>query len=164
MLNRKFKPTKQQVQAARLLFLAIAYAETVRPVVEGYQRKILAAHNWPMAQKWIDASARRRGDKYMNGEPILDPKDSFLLEDDASAIYFAALDDEAKAAGFKDLKPGYCPLLMAENVVRDAERALIDAMAEITKITNDNIWNLGYDKRNEYLELTKKLFAPFVKG
>lgn len=163
MLFKNFKPTAEMISAAELVFVAMAAEQTVHPIVEAYQRKVLAAHNWPIAAKWVDEPARRRREKYMNGEPILDPKDSFLLDEEASAIYFAEIDKEARAAGY-NLPPDHCPLLTAEHQRIKAEQLLITAMSSLTKVNNDNIWKLGYDKRQEYLELCKKIMAPFVKG
>lgn len=161
MLFKNFKPTAEMISAAELVFVAMAAEQTVRPIVEAYQRKVLAAHNWPIAAKWVDEPARRRREKYMNGEPILDPKDSFLLDEEASAIYFAEIDKEARAAGY-NLPPDHCPLLTAEHDRIRAEQLLITALSPLTKVDNDNIWNLGFDKRKEYIELCKKIMAPFV--
>lgn len=161
MLSRKFKPTAEQLEAARKLFAAMAMVQTVKPIVEAYQRKILAANQWKIAPEFVERpSATARGIE--EGDVILEPKLSYLLDEEDAAVFFAECDKEAAAHGFK-VKPGYCPFLIADSDRMDAERALVASMADVTKINNDNIWNLGFDKRREYLDLTMRLFAPFLK-
>ena len=42
MKTPKFTPTPEMIKAAKSVFLAMAHTETVRPIVEGYQRELLA--------------------------------------------------------------------------------------------------------------------------
>lgn len=162
MITKKFKPTTEQIEAARALLVAIAYAQLVKPIVEAYQRKILELHQWKISPEMVDRpSAKRRG--IDREEIILDPKLSYLLADSDAEVFYAQCDIEAAQHGYK-MDPGCCPFLMADHARIKAERALIDAMSDTTKINNDNIWNLGFDKRNQFIELTLRLLAPFVKG
>jgi hypothetical protein len=49
-----FQPTAPMIQAAEDLFLAMAFEQSVRPIVEGYQRKILAERTWHVAPNMLD--------------------------------------------------------------------------------------------------------------
>lgn len=135
------KITPEMKQAAKVCFIAMAYRETIRPTVEAYHRRVLNEL----------------------GYPNLTEKTSYLMPDTTAKIYFARLDEEKEKAGFHGLEPGYCPLLIAETMVRDAEHVLIAAMQPLTKIKDAHqLLCAGLDKYERYIDLTMRLLAPFV--
>jgi hypothetical protein len=129
--------------AAETLIGAQAYIALIRPVVEGYQRRILAKHQFRIARTWVE-----RGDE---DSIILDPNHSYLLEDDDASVVYDEFHAEALAHGF-DVPPSHCPLLMAESMVIQAERALLLAAQYITKIDPDEFWDMKL--RRELIDLT----------
>jgi hypothetical protein len=58
-----FTPTAAMIKAAENVFVAIAFEQTVRPIVEGYQRKILAERTWRCAPEYIERAQRRASDE-----------------------------------------------------------------------------------------------------
>ena len=74
-------------------------------------------------------------------------------------IYNEETHKKALEAGFK-IKKDYCPLLIAENLLIEAENNLIDTFEEITGIKRDDILNL--DLRKKYLDLTLSLMSQYV--
>lgn len=132
--------------AAEDLLGAQAHMNLIRPVVEGYQRRILADHKFHIDQKWVE-----RGDE---DRVVLDPKQVYLMNDADSTVIFAEYDAATKAHGF-DVPSGYCPLLMAESAVIQAERNLLLAARYITNIDPDEFWDMKM--RKELIDLTLNL-------
>lgn len=62
-----------------------------------------------------------------DGERIIDVERLYLCEDEEGVAAFYAAVDAAHAANGRELEPGYCPKLVAENELIEAERALRDA-------------------------------------
>lgn len=152
---KQFIPTPSMVSAAETLFKAMALVETIRSIVLQYQTDILIKGQWHVRPRF----AARLGD-----EVIVDPRRSYLMSDEDFAEYDAQCKlarDNAKLHVDNDEQ---CPLLVAENMVRLAEEALVLAMYEHTKLTKDQLLCLGLEKYKQYIDLTLRLLAPFVKN
>lgn len=116
-----------------LLLVCMTLAQVEREKCDKIQRRLLG-------------SGRYGGDG--------NPKTTYLLPDEASNRYHADLDAAYREAGYADLKPGYCPALIAEHDQTKAEWALIEASAEfMTGVTNNGLLCLGLEKRQQYLDL-----------
>ena len=150
----QFKPTPEMITAAEALFLAIAYEQTVRPVVEGYQRKILAERRWEVDPERQAASSTI--------EHVTDIKSAWLMNDVAFAAYGQRCNEERIAAKLFVQSDEFCPLLVAEDMTRVAKTVLIDAMTSITSIRSDDP-KLLLDDRAKLVDITLKLLVPFVK-
>ena len=138
-------PTTEQIDAAEIVFAAMAYVETIKPVVEGYQKDILAKHQWHISKKWTERERFKEKDRI-----ILDPKHSYLLDDVDFQVYLKELEVEHLAHGFI-VEKEYCPLLVAESILMDAERHLIEVYSTVTGLHNADIIML--DHRERYLKL-----------
>lgn len=149
----KFTPTNEQIVAAETAFLAKAHLSLIEPIVRAYQRKILASNRWK-----ADPEHCRRGES----EVILDPKDAYLLPDDVFAVYDAQCKASSVAAGLHVDDPRFCPLLVAEEQVRLAERALVDEIGKTVGVTADQLIRAGLANYRKFVELNLKLMAPFV--
>jgi hypothetical protein len=155
-----YTPTKSQVRAAENLFAAMAYEGTIRPIVEKYETEILARHQFRIAPRW----AGTRSGSGAPDEVILDRKLSYLLSEEDFAVYFAECFAARDASGLKVSKPENCPLLEAQHLRVQAEVALFDAMAETPQLAHLKDANSArQDLRQEALDLTLKLLAPFCK-
>jgi hypothetical protein len=83
-----------------------------------------------------------------DGKPITDPDRLYLSADDAGAkTYYEVCDREHRAHGF-DGPEGFCPALVAEELQREAEQALLNELGKFTGID-------GMDY-NRSLEIRKK--------
>ena len=80
---------------------------------------------------------------------------------------FAIYDSQCKAARDSAklfvINPEQCPLLVAESTVTQAQHVLIDSMSGISKLTVSSLLNSGMGNYKQYVELTLRLLAPFVK-
>lgn len=151
---KNFKPTDEMVHAAKAVFICMAAVETVRPVVEGYQKNILAFWKFQPAKEWR---------KNESNEPILEPNRAYLLSENDFRLYMADIRDEQKKAGLKTDNPDNCPLLVAESGLRKAKAVLIDVMEPMTGFTVDKMLCAGMEVYDKYIELTLRLLAPYVK-
>jgi hypothetical protein len=148
----KFTPTPEMVSAAEAVFTIMAMVGTIRPVVIGYQTEILKQGQWRVRPQF----ATRRGD-----EVITDPAQSYLMSEENFADYDAKCKAARLEAKLPVEKEGNCPLLEAESLLIKAERALIDAMQPVTGLTAERF--VPMSARKEYIDLTLKLLAPFVR-
>ncbi len=161
MKQSQFKPTKEMIAAAETLFLAMAYEQTVRPKVLAYQQAILQ-------EKAIYPDAKYQQAIYEGSvphEPITDPERLYLATDEDARYYFDRCDQEKVKAGFPDLGEGFCPLLMAETQVRDAQTMLVRRMEPITKMTKDDLLcsRNGLENYKKLIEITMNLLRPYVR-
>lgn len=151
--KKDFKPTADMVKAAKNVVACMAIVETIRPIVEGYKRKILANMRSRKADKFRDVESIP--------EIILEPKDAWKMGDKDFKFYLSECNKDRVKAGLHVDDPEFCPLLVAENMLRKAKSVLIDAMEPITKIKADSIYNPEHSE--QLVELTLRLLAPFVK-
>jgi hypothetical protein len=147
--------TQDMITAAENLFLAMAYTQTIRPIVEGYQKRIIAEIKPEVCEKFSKLATIT----------ITEAKDTYLMNDNDFQVYLKRCAEEAHKAGFKIPNDDYCPLLIAESLERDAEHALIKAMLPITHITKDMVLysENGLENYKKLIDLSLRLLAPFVK-
>lgn len=130
--------TPDMVQAANALVMAQAYTQTIRPIVEGYQKEILARHQFiNKGEKELFEKLGRKFEETV----VLDPNQSFLLSEEDAKTYFEEVEEARIKSGLEVQREGNCPLLEAEELERKAERVFIDAMAPITKMTHEQVWS-----------------------
>jgi hypothetical protein len=152
----KFVPTDEMVAAAQAVFLAMTLEQTVTPVVLKYQRQLLAEGQWRVRPEY----AARLGD-----EVITEPHRAYLMSEADFALYDAKCKQARDAAGLSVDHPDQCPSLVAQDLQRQAERALIDAMSSTTKITHQQLLCSpdGLATLRQYIDLTLRLLVPFLK-
>jgi hypothetical protein len=144
---------ESNVKIMKALFQAVAFSETIGEIVEKKQREILAFY------KWKSAESSRRETKI-----ILEPKDSYLLDELDFEIYLKELDSFyfSDACPVKPKKIGNCPKLEAESFVRDVKVQVAESFAPY--------FGFGYNEVSrslkiyrDYFELLMKMFASKVK-
>jgi hypothetical protein len=158
---KRFRPSGEQIKFAELMLMSQAVVETVRPIVEGYQKAILAKHNFTNGRT-VERLAHRGAAPV---EVILDPKRSFELSDDDFAVYLKECNEARIASGLQTDDPDHCPLLVAENLHRQAQRAFMESMESFTGINIDSLIGIydGIKQYNDFTESTLRLVIPFMK-
>lgn len=155
--------TEEMVQAANAYCMAKAYTQTIRPIVEGYQREILVRNQF--TNKGEQAMLKRLQDngRHLNEEikelVVLNPDHTYLMSDEDSQVYFVELEQARIKSGLKVEKEGNCPLLEAESMERTAVRVLIDVMEPITKINYNQVINTSFESRAKLIDLSIGLIA-----
>lgn len=152
-MKTNFKISDELIEAGKTVFLAMAYTQTIRPVIENYQRKILEKHQFRINPKFLE-----RG---MADEPITDPEYCYLITDEDFKTYLQEVHEQHIKHGFH-VKFEYCPLLIAESMERNAKRELLRAAQYITNINPDNYIPLKLYE--QLIELTLQLVSPYVDG
>jgi hypothetical protein len=152
-MNKTFKPSQGQIQAAKNLMMTMAHQQLVEPIVTAYQRDILTRNQWR-----CNPETKALGCQH---DVITEPKLAYLLSDTDAAMYYALCDEAKVASGLKVSKPENCPLLEATTLVLDAQRAMVAEMQPTTGVTWDQLMN-NFSKLPVYIDLTLKLLAPFV--
>lgn len=154
MTSKQFKPTPEMIQAAELVFVAMAAVDMIKPIVRGYQSKILADKQWPINEKY----AGRLG-----VEVILDPEQSYLLGEKDMTAYFALCNEARIQSKLHVDSEDKCPLCVAEHDLVRAKWALCEAMAPITNISAERITSASMENYQSYIDLNLKLLGSFVR-
>ena len=144
------KPKQSTIELAKEVFNLEAQVEVMRPVVEGYQSKILKELG---------------GTDKDTGELITDGEQAYRLGDEQFKEYLRRLSFEHFTAGY-EVKPDYCPLLMIEADLRQAERVLVKAMlGDVLKGRVDLKFEtlLGHFKEyRRFIDLSKRLLVNYI--
>lgn len=151
-----FKPTPEMIAAAEDVFLALALEGKTRPIVESYQKRIIAEREWfsnPEMSKEPGVPER-----------ITDPKYAWLMGPEDFDLYRKRCNEERIAAKLPAETDDHCPLLVAKNLTRIAKTALLDTMAGITKIDGAAAAAMKLDDYDKLVDITLRLLAPFVKN
>ncbi len=129
---------KDSRRLAECVCLAQAFAECERERVTAYTRPIFDRYTF-----YAD-------DDGENGKRITDQDRLYLSkDDDLCAQYYAELDVAHRAHGF-DGPAGHCPALVAEDMLRQAENALLESLASVTGVDS---YNRSLDMRAKALDL-----------
>jgi hypothetical protein len=150
---KKAVNSPDKIKLAQNLFMAMAWVETVRPIVTEYQMDILQDHQWKADKEWSEKHG-------INEPTILTPNRTYLLNDEDAKVYYQECFEAAARVHLPVKEVGYCPLLIAEHNVVKAEWALFDAMKDITGIDGHELYGKN---REKYLDLLLSMFAPLVK-
>lgn len=152
--TNQFEPNPTQIAAAQLVFMSMALLQTVEPIVTAYKNAILAEGQWRIG---------RHQDRLGDGV-VTDHKQSYLLSDEDFATYDALCKQARDQAGLVVEDTEQCPLLVAQDVLVQAQMLLVSEMEPIRGITWDMLLNRGLAVLHEYIELTLKLLAPYCKS
>lgn len=154
---KDFTPTYDMIQAVKAVFVCMAAVETIKPIVRGYQEKILAYMQAGPAEKWCQRENGMKPD-----DIILAPEQAYLLDDDDWTWYLAECNKERKKAKLHVENEEFCPLLVAENNLRKARKLLIDAMEPLTGIKFDDLFTDFPNNYNKYIDLSLRLLVSFL--
>ena len=123
---------------------AKAYADVTRNKIDAIHRQILQ-------EKPVFSD---------DGIQLLLAKDLYLSSDDeACKRFYDEADVRCKAQGYNNLKPGQCPALIAEDMLRKIEWAIFDAWEPVLGVEDlqHRTLCLGIDKYKWFIDLTVKL-------
>jgi hypothetical protein len=154
---KKFVENKENIEIVKTLFEAITLCEIITEIVNNKQREILARHKF-------QSEEIRTTNRTIEPIIITEIKDVYMMKESDLTIFLAELDmfyytDECP---IKPSKPGKCPALEAECLVRDLKVQIADKFESTLTISyNDISRNLEFYK--QYYEFILQLFAPHVK-
>lgn len=148
-----FRPTKEMLRATQEVVAAMAWVETVKPIVKEYESEILAKHQYHIAKYWVDAGCE--------DVVILDPDKSYKLEEEDFTQYYKECQDTIKARGLKVSEEGNCPLLEAEHYLTIARNNLINIMEPITHISLDDVLT-NMDNYYKLIDINLNFLVPYI--
>ena len=146
-----FKPNSEMVKSAEVVFLSMAYVETIKPIVEDIQKKVLNKHKFE-----VDKEHRN----YEKEKVITEIKLSYLMSDKDFKVYHSECRTLEDKKGLKVSNPEFCPLLIAEHNLIKAENLLIDVFSQITGLKHSDIYKTEHRKR--FIDLTLSFLSPYV--
>lgn len=142
------------------VLLAQVIAEHKREQVDKIHRRVLAENNYQYdTERWgvLDVSGK-----------VTEPSDTYLMRESDSADYFAKMKAIHLANGYADAEKGYCPALVAEHMLIQAQNVLLEVASEPMGV--DLTGTCG-DNRKKALDLLIGLVtnmswyvAPNLKG
>lgn len=158
-----FVPSVEMVRAAELCFIAKAYTETVRPIVLANQNKVLSENFYKCGNELAIKVLERGGEV---NEFCKTTHDLVYISDKDFGDYHAKCYALNTQKGLKVENPDYCPLLVAEEVERKANRHLCETMEPITKLSVDDVLcsREGLENYHKLIDLSLRLLVPFVKN
>ena len=140
MKNMKnFKPTKEMVKAAEVVFISYAFTKTIRPTVVAYHRKALDHFGFT--------------DVKLN--------ETFLMSDEDFKKYHNLSKVYRNKAKLHVENDDFCPLLVAEHLESDAETSLINTMEPITGLKAKDVYIPKH--RDKLIDLLLTLLSKFVE-
>jgi hypothetical protein len=137
------------IKVVNTLFIAVAYCETVRAIIEPKKQEIVDFYKFKIARDMGEIGIIKKHEHM------------YLSSDEDFQIYMKEMDKFHKEQGFK--KPGYeyCPLLMAESTVRDIKVQVCNFLEPWIGIKYSDIsWKL--DTYKKYFDLIMTMFASSV--
>lgn len=160
MSKKKFTPTIEQITAAQNVFSLMAAIEYLKPIVNGYKRKILKRHQF--TDKRIQRLSEMHFGEY-TPNLVLEPEDDYQLEQQDFDLYMAEVNAARDKAGLKaGSRTNPCPLLEAQNILYTAERNLVTVMSPITGFTAEQLLNKGKSTYMKVVDLSLKALAPYL--
>lgn len=154
----KFNPTPEMITATKALLMAKAFVQTIKPIVDGYQKAILEKHQFTNRR---EVELLTKLGREAEERVILDPKESYQMSKEDFNTFWNECKIEREKAGLKVKRDDFCPLLVAENLERQAKNALLEAMRPLTKIDPDNLWDM--DNRKKLIELSINLMVSYCR-
>jgi hypothetical protein len=150
------QPAPAMIKSVENVLALTAMVASIRPTVEAYEQEILARHQFHIAKKWRDQGCE--------DILILDRKLTYLLDQETDFVTFDRERIEACAAsGLKVENPSFCPLLVAEHLLVQAENQMFDAVCGLPLFAFlAKPWLLTLDDRRNVIEVIERVFAPFV--
>jgi hypothetical protein len=174
MSKAKFTPTKDQLAAAKSLFMAMAFHEIVKPINDQFETEILATGQYSYDPKYFNDPEYAQIALELPEDRILrDPQDLYMIAgmDEQSKNNYSQDADNDCARYYKVLRTrmlarrfvyGENAETRASNEVTQAERKLVEATTDIHKVSVDALMG-DFKNYKKMEELLAGLFAT-AKG
>ena len=122
--------TEQLKSAVAALQAAKAEVDRIKPIVTAYQNEILAQGQYRIdVEQWGELLT---DDEQRAGKVITSDEAAYLMSDADFSDYLQKLSRAHAVHGF-EVQDGSCPLLIAEYALANAENAVLDSAAYLTK-------------------------------
>lgn len=151
---KKMTSDQDCIKVVNALFEAVAYAETVRALIEPKQQELIDFYKFETADMWTE--------KYGDPKRIITKYDHlYLASDEDSDLLYKEMHKVHLELGFK-VEMNYCPLLIAEDLVRKVKVQVADFLEPYMGMSYDQI-SYSLDSYKMYFDLVMTMFAGVVK-
>lgn len=163
MSKPTFTPTNDMISAANAVAMAMAYVQTIRPIVLANQQKVLDRHSYKCGNELAIKCIERGIDI---PEFCKTAHDLIYISEADFAHYHTECRQLHNQNGLTVEDPEQCPLLVAESMERKAKDTLAEVMQPITNLTKDMIFQSSnaMENWNKYIDLNMKLLAPYLNN
>lgn len=154
------KITPEMISITEAYLVAKAHTETIRAIVEPLQKRVLEDGQYPAINEYVVEE---------RSKPVLNPDNTFLMSDADFQEYMFKTRELYEAAGLHTENPDECPLLVAENLERQAKRAMLEVATEqiirsrVPGFDLDLVYAHGPETLDKVVDLTLKIVVPFVR-
>ena len=151
-MKSQFKPNKEMIIATQKVLMTMATVKIIKPIVDKYQQEYF--DNFKPQNKRFPKDSLKT---------ITKPCHSYFMDDKDFARYSKWCSEKQEKAGLITESKDHCPLLVAEEQQRQAERLLIKAMSPVI---GKNAINKFYKEEHfqKAIELSLKLITPFIQS
>jgi hypothetical protein len=152
--------TPQMAKAAGTYLAALAFEQTLRPIVLGYKKRVLEKYQFTNdGEIEIIKSSRPDLLAQIQKRVVLDPELSYLLNQSDWDVYYQECEIERIKAGLRVERDGDCPLLVAENLTRIARAAFVDALEPASGCSLDTLLCSESSILDQYVDLMLNLLG-----
>ncbi len=148
-----FGITNDMIAAGKSVFLAMAHEQLVRPIVEGYEARILEENNFQYGDEWREHGIAGK---------VTERKKTFLMDKDDFQAFIELTYQARDAHNLKVSGPDNCPLLEAEYLRMQAENKLLQQVAKLPGMESLGKAFVTVEQRKQAIEAALGLLTPFV--
>lgn len=134
---------------------AKAFAMAWREKMSEWDKAELQRFEYKTAAEWVDKGRPER---------ITDPDHTYLMDEEDFAEFLAARQDFVNSLNVPGLKDGYCPALVAENLLVKCEQLLVDSAAEFFEVDSHELICSGMDNYKKYIDLLVVMTLAYRGG
>jgi len=157
-ISREGKLKSELVSALRAVLAAQAFLETIKPVSAEIYKEAIEIYKPVVEAKGHYVKSKRFQSEI--GKPITCQERIYQADDATTNKIYKYHKSKLAEKGFTAEK-NFCPVLVAESVLREAQTILIDLMEPYTNIPDDLLYLP--DKRARYLEIVLKMLVTVAK-
>lgn len=142
------KITSQMIEAAYTVATAIAYVELITPIVRKCQVRALEELRFP-----VEGTT----------DIILDPQSAYLMSDKDFSDYLSRSQTYKLAEGLTASTVEFCPLLEAEELMREAKRELVRVTKPLHGMEEADWRYIAVPKLRTIQDMLMKLIIPIAE-
>jgi hypothetical protein len=151
-------PPQDLIQAAEDAFSCQAWTRIIRTKIEKWQQEVLNKFNYKVAPQWVDAY-EKVGEEMPE---FIKTHDKMYLSNEKDFAHYMTEMYQRRKDEFP-IAFEYCPLPIAEEMERDANRNLVVALEPYTGMNVDNLIYTGMKVYERYLEINKGWLSHHVR-
>lgn len=148
------KPNRTQIRLCEAILLQEAYRDTMRGIVDDIYNDVM---RYELPQDKLVCKH--------TGEKITHHRDLYKYDGDCSS-YYEECQIRLKEEGYPPAKPGCCPALEADCVLRDTQKLFVKACCEAlppqVDMIFEQLWEAPHKCYVDFLDINMRYVVQFV--